>query len=165
MGPLRLTICVLIKTLPLIFWKSAVFWSLVAVWMSHWRCRCCFATWGAITCTALTCWPAYQRLPSQRYPDCLQYVHGGTGVNRCIYTVLTWVSLPVKSDVTYMFVCSSYVCFEIRGSVYQHRLRNSRSRVQRKLGSGAVPMRTSKRTQTVQLRRLKPNIYFLGMYN
>lgn len=48
----------------------------------------------------------------QRYPDCLQYVHEGTGVNRCIYVVLTCVSLPVISDVTYMFVCSSYVCFD-----------------------------------------------------
>lgn len=60
----------------------------------------------------------------------------------CLYAGLTWVSLPVKSAVTYMFVCSSYVCFEIRGSVYQHRLRNSRSRVQRKLGSGTAPMLT-----------------------
>lgn len=95
----------------------------------------------------------------------LQYVREGTGVNRCIYVVLTWLSLPVQSAMTYMFVCSSYVCFEIRGSVYQHRLRNSRSRVQRKRGGGAIPMLTSKRPRAVQLRWLKPNIYFLGMYN
>lgn len=137
---------------------------MVLSFKSYWRCRSCCATRGDVTCATLTCWPAYQRLSLQRYPQCLQLVHQGSGVNRCIYVVLTRVSLPVQSAVTYMFVCSSGVCFEIRGSVYQHKLRNSRSRVQRKLVSGPDPMLTSKRTRAVQLRWLKPNIYFSETY-
>lgn len=48
--------------------------------------------------------------------------------------VMTPVSL-VQSAWTYVFVCCGTVCLETRGSVYQRRLRNFRSRehhVQRK---------------------------------
>lgn len=72
-----------------------------------------------------------------------------SGVNGCIYMVMTLVSLAVQSALTYVFVCSGTVCFEIRGSVYQRRLRNFRSRerhVQRKPATKLISIPTSKST-------------------
>lgn len=91
----------------------------------------------------------------------------GIGVNGCIYMVMTLVSLAVQSAWTYMFVCSGTVCFEIRGSVYQRRLRNFRSRehcVQRKPMTELISILTSKSTWATQLHWLKPNIYPVVTY-
>ncbi len=71
------------------------------------------------------------------------------GINGGIYMVMTLVSLAVQSARTYMFVCSGTVCFKIRGSVYQRRLRNFRSRerrVQRKPTTELIAILTSKST-------------------
>lgn len=73
----------------------------------------------------------------------------GIGVNGCIYMVMTLMSLAVQSALTYVFVGSGTVCFEIHGSVYQRRLRNFRSRerrVQRKPATELILMLTSKST-------------------
>lgn len=73
----------------------------------------------------------------------------GIGVNECIYTVMTLLSLAVQSALTCVFVCSGTVCFEIRGSVYQRRLRNFESRerrVQRKPATELISILTSKST-------------------
>lgn len=91
----------------------------------------------------------------------------GTGVNGCIYMVMTPVSLAVQSALTYVFVGSGTVCFEIRGSVYQRRPRNFRSRerrVQRKPATELISIQTSKSTWAIQLCRLKPNIYPVVTY-
>lgn len=91
----------------------------------------------------------------------------GTGVNGCIYMVMTPVSLAVQSALTYVFVGSGTVCFEIRGSVYQRRPRNFGSRerrVQRKPATELISIQTSKSTWAIQLCRLKPNIYPVVTY-
>lgn len=114
------------------------------------------------------------------YPDLLHHLSSplvipavftvrlrGIGVNECIYVVMTLVSLAVQSALTCVFVCSGTVCFEIRGSVYQCRLRNFGSRerrVQRKPATELISILTSKSTWAIQLRRLKPNIYLVVTY-
>lgn len=91
----------------------------------------------------------------------------GIGVNGCIYMVMTPMSLAVQSAQTCVFVCSGTVCFEIRGSVYQRRLRNFRSRerrVQRKPMTELISRLTSKSAWAIQLHWLKPNIYPVVTY-
>lgn len=117
-----------------------------------------------VTSEMLVLYSTMQRFHTHSYPDLLHdpsepplsviptpFTAGlrGTGVNGCIYMVMTLVSLAVQSALTYVFVGFGTVCFEIRGSIYQRRLRNFRARerrVQRKPATELISIQTSKST-------------------